>query len=116
MHLKYYVVQLDCYRKDDNVFISSKYLVLIGMVLVSGCDTSKIEPKYITEKPVVFIPDNRFFTCPTIDQYPNPATLTDEQVAEILITLDSNNRICKKSINAIRTQLINAKKTLEAQQ
>ena len=89
-----------------------KYLLIITCaMMLAACD----KPQPILTKPEakVFVPDDQYFVCPTIDQFPDPATLTDGQVAALLVQLDTNNRTCKTSIQEIRRQLLAAKKNLE---
>lgn len=88
-------------------------LPLIAILLLSACEVPK-QPTIIVEKPVVFIPSDRLFNCPVVDSFPNPDTLTDEDVAELLVTLDSYNHTCKNSLIAVRKQLLAAKAKLEA--
>jgi hypothetical protein len=88
-----------------------KVLLLILPLLLGACGSAK--PNLIRNQTVVFIPDERFFYCPTIEQFPDVSTLTDEQIASLLTTLDTFNRDCKISIDALRTQLITAQTNLE---
>jgi len=41
--------------------------------------------------------------------------LTDGQVAELLLVLDENNRVCARSLEEIRLQIASAKELLEAE-
>jgi hypothetical protein len=89
-------------------------IAILVVLMVSGCDTPE-KPKFIVEKPVVFVPDDKFFYCPVVQEFPDPTTLTDEGVAELLVTLDTYNRTCQSSLQALRRQLLDAKKKLEQQ-
>ena len=86
--------------------------VLSLATIIAGCNTTR-NPAIIVEKPIVFIPDSEFFFCPTVTQLPNVATLTDAEVAELIVNLDTNNLACKDSINTIRNELRKAKAALE---
>lgn len=85
---------------------------IILMAMTLGACAPK--PTILTvPEPVVFIPDDRLFVCPTIRNFPDPTTLTDGEIADLLIRLDTNNRTCRRSINAIRDQLLEAQAQLE---
>lgn len=89
-----------------------KYLLItVSVMLLAACDPP--QPILVKPEAKVFVPDEQYFVCPTIDQFPDPATLSDGQVAALLINLDTNNRTCKESIQEIRRQLLAAKKSLE---
>lgn len=93
----------------------TKFLAGFLMIaMLAGCENPE-KAKLIVEKPVVFIPSDKLFYCPTVKQFPDPTTLTDEDVAELLVTLDTYNRTCKGSLEALRRQLLDAKARLEAQ-
>jgi len=83
----------------------------IWILLLAGCTAAG--PDLIVTKPTVFIPDATLFNCPTVEQFPDTSTLTDADVAELLITLDSYNHICAESLIAVRQQLLAAKQQLE---
>ena len=84
---------------------------LILSTVILGCSP---KPTILTvPEPVVFVPDDRLFVCPTIRNFPDPTTLTDGEIADLLIRLDTNNRTCRQSINAIRDQLLEAQARLE---
>lgn len=86
--------------------------VVIPFLLLAGCNSQ--EPLTVSTQPVVIMPDSRLFECPTVDRLPNPDTLTDADVARLLVQLQTYNVKCKKNIDAIREFLTNAKKTVEA--
>jgi hypothetical protein len=59
---------------------------------------------------VVVMPDKSLFYCPNVRRFPNPDTLTDVEVAKLLVTLHKNNTECQKNINGIYKFLDDAKK------
>jgi len=81
-----------------------------ALLFLAGCVGTS--PTLITKQSVVIIPDSKFFICPTISAFPNVDTLTDNQIAELLVQLDTNNKICKHSIDAIKQQLKSAQKRI----
>jgi len=91
-----------------------KYLMIISCAILLAACGDKPQPILTKPEAKVFVPDDRYFVCPTIDQFPDPPTLSDGQVAVLLVQLDTNNRTCKTSIQEIRRQLLAAKKSLEA--
>lgn len=83
-------------------------LALIGLVLVACSGTP--DPIVLTSKTqVVVLPDEKMYECPVVTAFPNPKTLTDIQVAKLLIQLHSNNLTCKNNMVAIKTFLEKAK-------
>lgn len=87
-------------------------VIIVGLTLIlSACNPAP--PPLIKEVPRVVMPDPALFDCPVVDVFPDPDTLTDGIVAELLLTLDENNRRCMWSINAIRDFLDTAKDRLE---
>jgi len=88
-----------------------KYAI-VSITLLSAC-AQAANPALIKDRPVVFIPDASYFYCPTVDQYPSVKTLTDIQVAELLVQLDTYNRECKASLDAVLAQLLATKTQLE---
>lgn len=87
-----------------------KYLVPVLLVLCA-CGS---EPQFITtQKQIVVLPDVQMYRCPVITLFPNPETLTDIQVAKLLIQLHSNNLECKNSLVAIKAFLEKAKMATE---
>lgn len=87
--------------------------VISMAIVLTACSEQQRQPVLTAPDPVVFVPDDRFFNCPTIRNFPDPTTLTDGQIADLLIRLDTNNRTCKRSLEAIRTQLLEARARLE---
>jgi len=89
-------------------------LSLLSLLLVSACvlDSSTIKPMLVKTKPTVYIPDNSFFYCPSVDKLPDVSTLTDSDVAKLLIQLDTNNSVCKKSMVALKDELLKAQQRL----
>jgi hypothetical protein len=92
-----------------------KLLVLIAAFGLAGCASNGIgKPDLIVTKQVVVMPDESLFHCPDVRKFPDVSTLTDIQVAKLLVNLHANNTMCQKNINAIHDYLTNAKKTVES--
>ena len=89
-------------------------LILLGMSVLTAC--AQPEPLLIRDRPVVFIPDDQYFYCPVVAEFPDFETLTDEQIADLVIILDTYNRDCRDSMNALRVQLYAARAQLEQEQ
>ena len=91
----------------------NKLLFLIPVAFLAvGCAASP-KPELITTKYRVVMPPEDFYNCPSVTKFPNPDTLTDEQVGQLLIKLQTSNVKCKRSVEAIRAYLLKAKKTVE---
>lgn len=88
-----------------------KLLAIIPALMLAGCATTS--PTLIRTEQIVVMPDSSLFNCPNVRKFPNPETLTDSQVAELLVTLHRNNTNCQRNINAIKMALEEAKKTTE---
>jgi hypothetical protein len=52
------------------------------------------------------------YNCPIVRTYPEVKTLTDSQVAKLLLQLRNNNLTCKNSLEAIRQFLAEAQRTV----
>lgn len=89
-----------------------KLLLVVPILMLGGCATTPEQALVRTEQ-VVIIPDNALFNCPNVRKFPRTETLTDAQVAELLVTLHRNNTNCQRNINAIKKSLEEAKKTAE---
>jgi hypothetical protein len=60
------------------------------------------------------MPQESMFNCPTLASFPEPRTLTDVQVARLIVQLYQNNTTCRNSMTTLRQFLENAKKAAEA--
>lgn len=87
-----------------------KLLVLLSILLLTGCGGTTFLTK---EKPIVIIPDSQMFICDTIEQYPDPSTLTDIEVARVIIALKTDLEVCKNKLQTLKTFLEEAKKRIE---
>jgi hypothetical protein len=83
------------------------FLGLLGVVLC-GCGGVG-NPELIEHVPTVVEPDRTLYPCDVVTQWPNTQTLTDRDVADLLITLDKDNLICRDSMNAVFKFLDDAK-------
>jgi hypothetical protein len=83
-----------------------KYLVLIPLILSLGACAGN--PTIISHENVAVSVDEKMYRCPQVDRLPNPDTLTDSQVAKLLVHLQVNNKICYNSINTLKIYMINA--------
>lgn len=88
-----------------------KKLLLLPLLFLAGCQST--QPMLRTTEQVVVMPDRSLFKCPTLDKLPNPDTLTDLEVARVLVELQKNNKVCKNNIVAIEKFLVRAQKTVE---
>ena len=84
-------------------------IAAVATLLLSGCASKP--PQVITNTELqVYVPDRSMFYCQNVRRFPNPDTLTDAQVAKLLVELHSKNTECQKNINAIYKTLDEAKK------
>jgi uncharacterized protein YcfL len=83
-----------------------KFVVLLFALLLVGCnDTQQVITTY---KYLVVRPDEAMYACPVLKEFPNWKTLTDAQVAKVIVQLHKNNLTCKSSIESIRKFLNDA--------
>jgi hypothetical protein len=74
---------------------------------LGGCAST---PQVLTkEKLVVVEPDRSMYNCPAITRYPNPDTLTDVEVAKLLVAMERTNSECKRNMKAIQNFIEQAK-------
>ena len=82
-----------------------KYILILALLL-AGCNETQTISTY---KYMVLKPDEAMYNCPVLKQFPNWKTLTDSQVAKVIIQLQKNNLTCKSSVESIRKFLEEAK-------
>ena len=88
-----------------------KIIPLLIAVLLVGCnDQNQILTSY---KYMVVHPDEAMYNCPVLKEFPNWKTLTDSQVAKVVVQLHKNNLTCKSSIESIRKFLDDADQTIK---
>lgn len=85
-------------------------LVIIAALALTGCQTGQVITK--TELSVV-LPDRSLFVCPSV-AYPKSDTLTDVDVAKLLVNMQRANAECKRNINSIWKYLNDSKTQLES--
>jgi hypothetical protein len=83
-------------------------LLLVALLGLAACGS---KPALVRTNTVAVMPEEALFNCPTVDTLPQSATLTDVQVARLIVQLYQNNAICKNSTTALRTFLENAQRT-----
>lgn len=88
-------------------------VTVIAAATLAGCAKAPPPQTLIKTEQVVIVPDRSLFNCPNVRRFPNPETLTDAEVAKLLVTLHKNNTDCQKNINTIWKTLDAAKKTAE---
>ena len=84
-------------------------IAAVAMLGLAGCASKP--PQVITKTELqVYVPDRSLFYCQNVRRFPNPDTLTDAQVAKLLVELHSKNTECQKNMNSIYKTLDEAKK------
>ena len=88
-----------------------KIILLLAVVLLASCnDQTQVVTTY---RHMVVHPDEAMYYCPVVKQFPNWKTLTDSQVAKLVVQLHKNNLTCKSSIESIRKFLTDADKIVK---
>lgn len=90
--------------------------ILLASVLalgLAGC-AKPLPPQVLTKTEIqVLVPDRTMFYCKNVRKFPDPDTLTDVEVAKLLVELHSKNTECQKNMNAVYKYLDEAKKRTE---
>ena len=85
----------------------------VAMLGLAGC-AKPLPPQVLTKTEMqVIVPDRTMFLCKNVRKFPNPDTLTDVEVAKLLVELHSKNTECQKNMNAVYKFLEEAKKRTE---
>jgi len=79
-----------------------KIILLLIVIALAGCNETQIVSSY---KYMVVHPSETMYYCPILKEFPNWKTLTDSQVAKLIVQLHKNNLTCKSSIESIRNFL-----------
>ena len=88
-----------------------KIILLLAVVLLASCnDQTQVVTTY---RHMVVHPDEAMYYCPVVKEFPNWKTLTDSQVAKLIVRLHKNNLTCKSSIESIRKFLNDADKIVK---
>jgi len=90
-----------------------KKILLLSALLLMGCNS--VSPTLISNHAVVITPDESMYNCPLLKKFPKTETLTDIQVAKVMVELYKDNRMCKTSMNAIHKFLDDAKAKIKSQ-
>lgn len=83
-----------------------KIILICSLLFLAGCGTTRTT--ITKEVPVVIKPPETLYECPIIDKY--PTNVTNKRLAETIVKLDKNNKICHKNINSIRKYVEEAEK------
>jgi outer membrane PBP1 activator LpoA protein len=88
-------------------------IVITAALFLAGC-AKALPPQIITKTELqVLVPDKSMFYCQNVRRFPNSETLTDVEVAKLLVELHSKNTECQKNMNALYKTLDEAKKRTE---
>lgn len=89
-------------------------ITLSAMLLVTGCQTTKLPP-VVKEIQRVVLPPKALFVCPQVGKIdiPNWQTATNQQVADFIAILYKNNKICGNNMKSIERFLNEVKMRVE---
>ena len=88
-------------------------IATVAALCLAGCAKAP-PPQIITKTELqVLVPDKSMFYCQNVRRFPNSETLTDVEVAKLLVELHSKNTECQKNMNAVYKTLDEAKKRTE---
>lgn len=80
-------------------------------LLLAGCATTPI--KLIAPEYKVVSPPEELFNCPQLTKFGNYDRLTNQQVGQVILTLQKNNLVCKDSLDNIHKYIEQAKTNIE---
>jgi hypothetical protein len=89
-----------------------KRLLILSVLLLTACQhtaVSLIAPEYKVVKA-----SDDLYKCPQVTKFPEPETLTDQQVGNLILKLQGNNIICKNSLDSLHKFYDDADKTLQS--
>ena len=89
----------------------SRVLFALLAILIAGCSSG--EPPVTTVRHRVVLPEESMYACDTVERFPDSRTLTDLQVARLLVELHQNNVRCRNSIETIRRFLEDSRVRIE---
>lgn len=85
---------------------------IISIVLLTfglaACQTTGSSTILTRQVPVVIKPPETLYVCPQVTVYPSKPT--NKQVANLIVKLDSNNKICYNSLRSIKKYVDAAEK------
>lgn len=84
---------------------------ILAALSLAGCDEQQTT-QYLTQYKVVVAPAT-LYTCPQVKRWPKVETLTDLQVARVIVELAEANKICKSSLDQLKAFYEKAKLKLE---
>lgn len=91
-----------------------KILLIIIALFLASCN-SLGTPIVTKMKLTVAAPDESMYACPVVKKFPEYRTLTEAQVAKLLVELHKNNLTCKSSMDALRKFIQEYKRIVEKQ-
>ena len=87
-----------------------KKILLLLPLLLTGCSQTAVQllaPEY----KIVKAPDD-MYDCPVETKFPNPNTLTNKQVGNLILKLQKNNVTCKQKMDAVKQFYDDAENTV----
>jgi hypothetical protein len=101
--------------KKDNMNNLYKILGAIGIVIsLAGCATTGPTTIVNNNVYVAISPPDTLYNCPQLAKFPNPKTLTNLQLANLITELVKDNRICGLSEKSIKDYVAKIKAQIEA--
>lgn len=81
-------------------------IAIVLAVLLSACQTTKPAPILTTAAPVLVTTPKNLMVCPVLKEFPNPDTLTNKQLGDLLAVLYSYNQECFINMSAIKSYTV----------
>lgn len=87
-------------------------IVAFFIILLSACSTQKVITRTEYVAPTV---NYSLYQCPVVKKFPNYNTLTDGQVAELLVKLQTNNVNCADALEALKKHIRETERIINEQ-
>lgn len=92
--------------------MKNKLLIILSCFSLSACFGSGQHIEPIKTEYKVVIPEEKYFQC-DVTKLPNPKTLTDQQVAQLINDLYKDLKLCHNNMAGIKTYLQAAQDVLQ---
>lgn len=82
------------------------FFISVFALLMVGCAQTKVITKTELVSPNI---QTSQYTCPVNKKFPNYKTLTDGEVAKLLVVLQTNNVICHDALESLKKHIEDTK-------
>jgi uncharacterized protein YcfL len=91
--------------------VKNTLVPVIALLTLSGCSTPTV--KLLAPEYKVVVPPDNLYNCPQVSNFGITKQLTNQQVGQVILTLQKNNLVCKDSLDNIHKYIDSAKEYIE---